>query len=311
MSSINNNFQPFFHLCNLCPRTCAADRINGKTGYCKTDAELHISSICLHRGEEPALGGEKGICNVFFSHCNMQCVYCQNHQISRNITDTQQRYINLSRATDKIINILNQGVTAVGFISPSHQIPWMMRIVEELHKQRYFPVIVFNTNSYDNAASIRMLEGLVDIYLPDFKYAFDDLAVELSDAPGYRDIALKSIREMYRQKGSTLISGENSPAESGIIIRHLVLPGLTENSKEAFRIIAEEISVNLHISLMSQYNPTESVRFHPSLSRPVYESEYLEVKNYIEQLGFHKGWFQEWGSRHHYNPDFTKEHPFE
>lgn len=296
--------------CTLCPRDCGIDRTKGDKGYCGLDDKIYISSICIHKGEEPPVSGPNGICNVFFSHCNMQCVYCQNFQISDNKFAANSYEMTLETAVNKIIDILDKGIPALGFVSPSHQIPQMLSIIEELHKRSYKPIIVYNSNGYDKVETLKELEGIVDVYLPDFKYCDSVLSKELSDAPDYPATALKAIKEMYRQKGSLLITNDSGYAESGLIIRHLILPGLAQNSIRLLGTITKEVSPEVHISLMSQYFPPKTLS--PSyLNYKITEEEYRLVTDEMERLGLYNGWLQEYDSQNNYRPDFNKEHPFE
>jgi putative pyruvate formate lyase activating enzyme len=297
--------------CSFCPRNCHKDRFLGETGYCHSDAGFNVSSVCIHKGEEPVISGKKGICNVFFSRCNMQCIFCQNYQISRNNENVVSYKMQLREILGRIIEILDTGVESVGFVSPSHFIPQVKIIIAGLNQIGRKPIIVFNTNGYDKVSTIRQLEGLVDVYLPDFKYMDDHLSELYSSAPEYSFYASKAILEMYRQRGSTIITNDNGYAESGLIIRHLVLPGHVENSLSVLRFIANEISTNVHISLMSQYYPNEFVKDHPHLGRGLSENEYSKVTHEMEKLGFTKGWIQELHSADFYNPDFSNSHPFE
>jgi len=297
--------------CSICPRNCHSDRFSGRLGYCGSDSSFNIASICIHRGEEPVIGGKEGICNVFFFNCNLQCIYCQNHQISNNQADRSRSTMNLDEVINRITGILDQGIHRVGFVSPSHVIPQVKVIIEVIENLGYKPVWVYNTNAYDKPGSIKGLEGLIDVYLPDFKYMDPALSRKFSDASDYPEIAAQSIKEMYRQKGSSLILSEDGAAESGIVIRHLILPGFIENSLDVLRYIAHEISPRLHISLMSQYYPTELVIDHPQLDRTINIKEYDRVKDEMESLQMFHGWVQELDSFHHYRPDFHKNHPFE
>jgi putative pyruvate formate lyase activating enzyme len=294
--------------CEACPRSCRADRAVA-AGYCRSGNGLEIASICLHRGEEPAISGERGICNIFFSHCNLQCVYCQNGQISRN--DAAVRRMSLDETVSAVARLLDEGAVSVGFVSPSHMIPQMRSIVEALRANGCRPVIVMNTNAYDRPGTIASLEDIVDVYLPDFKYMDHSLALELSNAWDYPEVALAAIREMFRQKGSNLALGDDGTASSGLIVRHLILPGQVENSKAVLRTIATELSPSVHLSLMSQYYPPPGIEGHPWLARTITRGEYEEVLDELERLGFHQGWVQELESQETYRPDFTKPHPFE
>jgi putative pyruvate formate lyase activating enzyme len=223
------------------------------------DDRIHVSSIVLHRGEEPPISGKKGVVNVFFPSCNMQCIYCQNWEIS--CRGTKGKVMSLDEVCDVIIGLLPQSENNLGFVSPSHFVLQMIMIVEELRKRGHFPTIIYNTNGYDLSETIRSLEGIVDVWLPDFKYSDDDLAVALSDALHYSHFALTAQKEMVYQVGTTLHTDENGIARRGIIIRHLVLPGFIENSLGVLQLIADNLSPNLHISLMSQYYPPDNPAF--------------------------------------------------
>jgi putative pyruvate formate lyase activating enzyme len=283
----------------------------GQTGYCGSGAGYHICSICIHRGEEPPIIGAKGICNIFFTGCNMQCLYCQNYQISREKNRLNNLNYTLDQVTDQVIRILNEGIEAVGFVSPTHFSSHVKTIIKRLHKSGYAPVMVYNTNAYDKVEIIKSLEGLIDVYLPDFKYLDSHIARKYSDAIDYPEYATKAIKEMYHQKGSTVVQNDNGQAVTGLIIRHLVLPGQSKDSIRILKWIAEELSPSVSISLMSQYYPTACVVNHPELGRKIKAEEYQKVMGEMENLGFHKGWIQDYESSVTYKPDFDKDHPFE
>ncbi len=295
--------------CNLCPQNCDANRFENETNFCRIDEKFHIASITIHTGEEPVLSGKKGICNVFFTHCNLQCIYCQNYQISNNNT-SGTHILSLQKIIEKIIDILDMGITHLGFVSPSHQIVQMIEIINELHRQNYFPTIIYNTNAYDKITTLKLIEPLIDIYLPDFKYSDDRLAEIYSQAPYYNDIATNAIFEMIRQKGNLLTFDKNGLANSGVIIRHLILPNHFENSINLLKTIAENFGTGITISIMAQYFPTEKVKNHPQLGRTLTESEYHQVIQAIDELGFENGFIQDLESAGCYQPDFEKENPF-
>ncbi len=297
--------------CTLCPRECKANRFRRSSGYCGTGAGFDIASICIHKGEEPVIGGSMGICNIFFRGCNLHCIYCQNHQISRPSRMNTGSIMDLTSVLDEIEVLLNQGVSTVGFVSPSHVVPQVKAIIEGLHSRGHNPVFVYNTNGYDKAETIRSLDGIIDIYLPDFKYISPLIAASYSDAYDYPEFALKSIKEMYFQKGSTLRTDDGGKALNGLLIRHLVLPGHASESKLVLKMIAEKLSTGINISLMSQYHPIPLVMNHSSLGRSLYHSEYESMVEAMEDLGFRNGWVQDMDSYLNYRPDFSKEHPFE
>jgi putative pyruvate formate lyase activating enzyme len=312
--------------CRLCPRECRADRSSRKPGYCRTGNGFAIASICIHRGEEPVIGGSAGICNIFFYGCNLRCIYCQNHEISQSTGEQftgkvlkanphgqflQVKEMSLTTILDKVEQILDDGISTVGFVTPTHVVPQVIAIIRGLKERGRKPVFVWNSNAYEKVEVLRALDGLIEVYLPDFKYSEPLLSKSLSDAPDYPGIALAAIKEMYRQKGSVVIKNEDGQAESGLVIRHLVLPGQVENSLGVLRLLAEEISTGVYISLMAQYHPTSIIKGHSSLDRTLYREEYERVKEELEILGFRKGYIQELDSAASYRPDFRKEHPFE
>jgi putative pyruvate formate lyase activating enzyme len=297
--------------CSICPRDCHADRTSPRLGYCQAGVGFAVDSIFPHRGEEPILSEPRGICNLFFSHCNMQCVYCQNYQISENRSPVARDHDDLVSIIKQIEAILATGIRLVGFVSPSHFVPQMKVIINTLKARGHDPVFVFNTNGYDRVETIRQLEGTIQIYLPDLKYMDNKLAATYSDTPNYVEHATAAVREMFRQKGSSVRLDDEGVMESGLIIRHLVLPGEVENSKAVLRFIADELSPSVHVSLMSQYYPTHRMATHPTLGRTVTKTEYNEVLHEFERLGFYRGWVQELTSPHHYRPDFLRDRPFD
>jgi putative pyruvate formate lyase activating enzyme len=297
--------------CTICPRACGVNRNAGQLGYCGSDAQYNIGSICIHRGEEPSISGPNGICNVFFSGCNLQCLYCQNYQISRRKGLRDHRRLTLEEVTEAIIRILDQGIDAVGFVSPTHFTPHVKAIIRQLNALGYKPITVYNTNGYDKVEILQSLEGFIDVYLPDFKYMNPVFAREYSDAHDYPEVAQKAILEIYRQKGSTVVLNDYGQAMTGMIIRHLVLPGQVKDSIDLLHWIASELSASVCISLMSQYYPTVCVTDHPVLGRRLSVSEYQQVLEKMEDLGFHKGWVQQHESAHLYHPDFRSENPFD
>jgi putative pyruvate formate lyase activating enzyme len=331
--------------CVACPRECRARRLDGQLGYCRAGAGFGIGSICVHRGEEPVVSGPNGICNVFFTHCNLQCLYCQNYQISRNLRPAIEHQLQFAEVLAAIERILDGGtphplaasprtegdggrrtregrekpnasshsalIRSVGFVSPSHCIPQMKALLRALEQRNPRPIFVMNTNAYDKVETLASLEGQIDVYLPDLKYMDAELASDLSHVSDYPIVATAALREMYRQKGSNLILDDAGRAVSGLIVRHLVLPGQIENSKRCLRWIAEELSPAVHLSLLAQYRPTPAVADHPDLGRRLRPDEYQQVLDELEALGFWRGWTQDLSSPDTYSPDFAQSHPFE
>jgi putative pyruvate formate lyase activating enzyme len=297
--------------CTLCPRECGADRFKGGTGFCKMDAGFNIASVCIHRGEEPVISGTGGICNIFFEGCNLRCIYCQNHEISQPGNVISQKETDPEKLLDQIVKILSDGINTVGFVSPSHVVPQVKLIIRGLNARGLKPLTVYNTSSYDKTETLRSLSDMIDIYLPDFKFATSSLALKYSEASDYPQVALKALKEMYYQKGSVLRVDEEGKAESGMLIRHLVLPGHVEESIKVLGLIAEELSPGVSLSLMSQYHPAFKAGNHPVLNRTLLRDEYETVVTAMNTMGFRNGWVQDMDSFQNYIPDFRKDHPFE
>ena len=215
-----------------------------------------VASVYAHKGEEPPISGSKGISNIFFAHCNLQCLFCQNHEISRSNVDASR--INL-RGVDEIVNAtaekLHQTENMVGLVSATQYSDIVPDIVEALHNRGLYPTVVYNSNGYESVEVLRKIAPYIDIYLPDFKYAVPDIARRYSNAADYPVVAGNAILEMYNQKGSSLPTDEDGLAFRGMIVRHLVLPGQTDNSISCLRWLAENISTNIYVSLMAQYFP--------------------------------------------------------
>ena len=299
--------------CTICPRDCHVDRGSDRLGYCQSSTGYSVSSVCAHKGEEPVLSGVNGICNIFFTRCNMQCVYCQNYQISRNHDPKTENPIELKDLIEQIEKLLDRGAHGVGFVSPSHFVPQMKVIINLLQVRNRDPVFVYNSNGYDRVETLEPLAGMIDVYLPDLKYADNELAQQLSDTPGYVERSQAALKEMFRQVGSELKLNAEGTAESGLLVRHLVLPGQVENSKRVLRFIADELDSSVWVSLMAQYYPTHLVSDagFQSLNRTVSREEYDQVLDEFYRLGFSNGFVQELGAANSYLPDFDKQTPFD
>lgn len=292
--------------CTLCPRACKIDRSKGEEGYCRLPAAIIMDCALAHHGEEPPLSGTNGAGTIFLSSCNLGCVYCQNYQISHNAQGKELTILQLARV---MLDLQKRGCHNVEPVTPTPQAPLVMEALCLARAQGLTVPFVYNCGGYENPDVIRMLDGMVDIYLPDFKYGLDEDAMLFSDAPGYPRFALASIREMVRQVGDKLHT-ENGVATQGIIIRHLVLPGRLENSKKALKLLKNEISINVPISLMSQYTPTIRVKSHAQLGRRITGAEYHEVLDYALDLGFENLFVQE-VSDDALTPDFNRDNPFD
>ena len=302
--------------CNLCPRHCAVDRSLSR-GFCQAPATPDVATICRHTGEEPPLVGKRGICNIFFAHCNLQCRFCQNRAISQCDIDSRLvRYHSVEEIVDRIAEVLPDTENIIGFVSPSHYANLLPPIIEALHSRGLYPTVVYNSGGYDDVATLRSLANYVDIYLPDYKYSDATLAAQLSHAADYPQRAAEALCEMYRQKGSSLHIDGQGLAFGGIIIRHLVLPGAIDNTLRCLDWIAENLSTRLHVSLMAQYYPPEEwlnsneCPADSPLRRTLSETEYQRVVEQFRSVGFYNGWIQELTSSNNYRPDFTQQNAF-
>lgn len=292
--------------CTLCPRACRVDRTKGEQGYCRLPADIIMDCALAHHGEEPPLSGTGGAGTIFLSSCNLGCIYCQNYQISHSAQGRSLTVLDLVRV---MLDLQKKGCHNVEPVTPTPQTPLIMEALCMARAQGLTVPFVYNCGGYENPDVIRMLDGMVDIYLPDFKYGLEEDALLYSDAPEYPHIAIQSIREMVKQVGDDLAI-EDGVATSGIIIRHLVLPGRLENSKEALRLLKNEISANVSISLMSQYSPTPKVHSHPQMGRRITRREYDEVLNFALKLDFENLFVQEVNDCT-LTPDFDCDHPFD
>ena len=295
--------------CRLCPRECGVDRRQAR-GFCGADDGLQVSAICLHRGEEPPVSGPRGIVNVFFAHCNLQCVYCQNGAISgREVEDSYVHYRSVQQVADRVCELLPQSSGLLGFVTAAHYAPFLPSIIEAVQRRGFSPTVVYNSGGYESETTLRSLEGWVDIYLPDFKYMQADLAQAYSHAADYPEVSQAALREMRRQVGGGLKVADGV-AYRGLVVRHLVLPGAVDNSLQCLEWLADEFPFGLHLSLMAQYFPPHD-QLPPPLDRPLQADEYASVVRRAEALGLTDGWIQELSSQQCYRPDFSRLSPFE
>jgi len=292
--------------CTLCPRACKVDRSQGELGYCQLPADIVMDCALAHHGEEPPLSGTGGAGTIFLSSCNLGCIYCQNYQISHYNRGQKLTVLDLAKI---MLDLQKRGCHNVEPVTPTPQTPLILEALCLARAQGLTVPFVYNCGGYENPDVIRMLDGMVDIYLPDFKYGLEEDALLFSNAPGYPRVGMASLREMVNQVGDDLLV-EDGIAVRGMIIRHLVLPGRLENSKEALRMLKNEISANVPISLMSQYSPIPGVQKHPQLGRRISHREYDEIVNFALQLDFENLFVQE-VSEEKLTPDFDRDHPFD
>ena len=296
--------------CICCGHICNVNRNKNKIGRCKIfeDANhIKTASHTLHFGEEPMLVGEGGSGTVFFSSCNLSCVFCQNHQIS---SDGVGEIIDIETLADYFLDLEKQGAENINLVSATHVIYPVLKGLKIAFEKGLDLPIVYNTNGYDTKELLDCLDGIVDIYLPDLKYVFDDKAFKYSRAENYFNTAINAIEIMKKQVGD-LVVNEKGIAEKAIIIRHLILPNNESDSYDVLIELKERGFLNTTISLMSQYNPKFQACNFESINRKLYKKEYDDLVDYALDLGFENLLIQEMESSDNYNPDFTKEKPFE
>ena len=297
--------------CDICPRECHVNRLEGERGFCRSDYLPIVASVCSHLGEEPVISGTRGSGTVLFGNCNLRCVYCQNHQISQPRTRQPLAESGFRALAERILYLQDElGCHNINFVSPSHLVPQLVRTVLEAVPLGLHLPLVYNTSSYDSLGSLRELDGIIDIYLADLRYGSDRLARKYSRAADYAGHARAAIREMYRQVGG-LVTDEAGLARRGLIVRHLVLPNGLAGSEASLTWLVEEVSPAVTVSIMSQYYPAHWALRIPALSRTLTTAEYSGVMGLVERLGLGNGWIQDMESSGNYLPDFTHDgHPF-
>lgn len=298
--------------CVICPRHCEANRLNEVYGFCRSGRNPLVAGVVPHFGEEPVLVGTHGAGNIFFGSCNLRCVYCQNWQISHpeNIKRQNTSEMPLDELANQMISLQNQGCHNINFVSPSHFAAQMVEAISLACDQGLHIPLVYNTNAYDDLETLRLLQGIIDIYLPDLKYSDDLTAIKYSQARNYMAISREAVLEMFKQVGF-LEMDEKGVARRGLIVRHLILPNEIAGTEETFRFLAEGLSKKVAISLMAQYYPTNKAKRIPLLSRKIRPSEYEEAMELLEKYDLENGWVQELEATDIYRPDFDKPAPFD
>lgn len=275
--------------CTLCPRNCGVDRTKGHFGYCKMPAELLAARAALHMWEEPCLVGDTGSGTVFFSGCNLRCVFCQNHTIAAGQTG---KAITIRRLSEIFLELQQKGAVNINLVTPTHYIPQIREALLLAKSEGLILPIVYNTGNYEKPESLRLLDGLIDIYLPDMKYYSDELADRYSHAGNYFSVACEGLAEMYRQVGPCQFD-DNGLLRKGIIVRHLVLPGQVRDSKRILHYLHDTYGDNIWISIMNQYTPLPHVSHIPELNRRVTSEEYDRLIDYALRLGIENAFIQE------------------
>lgn len=273
--------------CCLCPIKCGADRKNSK-GYCGGYENAKVALVSIHKWEEPSISGTKGSGTVFFSGCNMRCVFCQNHEISHSNFGKE---ISNERLAEIFIEQQNRNVHNINLVSGGHYIKNIVNALKLAKANGLAIPVVYNSNGYETVESLKMLNGLIDIYIPDIKYYSDEFAIKYSSAPNYFKTALNAVKEMYRQVGKNIFD-DNGIMQKGIIIRHLVLPSLKNDSMKVMDAIKESFGDNVYVSIMSQYVPVYRASEFKEINRRITTYEYEKVTDYFLEIGLKNGYVQ-------------------
>lgn len=276
--------------CTLCPRKCHVNRQAGQVGFCGQTAELTAARAALHYWEEPCISGSAGSGAIFFSGCNLQCVFCQNHDIA---LGKNGKIISFRRLTEIMMELQDKGAANINLVTGTHFIPQIALALSAAKTLGLIIPVVYNTSGYEIPSSLRLLEGLVDIYLPDLKYFSSALSADYSHAADYFQHASTAIAEMFRQTGTPVMDPDTGLMRRGVMVRHLLLPGETKDSKKILRHLHEAYGNDIYVSIMNQYTPLKHVEQIPALNRKVTEAEYSRVLVFAERLGIEQGFYQE------------------
>lgn len=286
--------------CTICPHNCKINRTKNP-GRCKSTDKIKIALYSIHNFEEPCISGEKGSGTIFFSNCNMNCVFCQNYEISQL---GRGKEITIEELANVMIKQQERNVQNINLVTPTSYALHIVEAIKIARKKGLKIPIVYNTNGYESVETLKLLEGYVDIYLPDLKYYYDDLAKKYSKVDNYFEIATKTIQEMYRQVGAPVLD-ENGVMKKGLMIRHLILPNEVQNSKKVLKWIKENIDSNVYVSIMAQYFPTYKAKEDKYLNRKLTTKEYSEIEQYLYLLNIENGYMQDLGKHEEeYVPDF-------
>lgn len=285
-----DNISDLLRRCTLCPRECGADRLHGQHGYCTMTAKIHAARAALHMWEEPCISGSNGSGTVFFSGCPLQCLYCQNREIALGKTG---KAVSVRRLAEIFLELQSKQAHNINLVTPTHFVPQIVSALHLAKKGGLRLPIVYNTSGYEKAETLRLLEGLVDIYLPDCKYAAAELGRRYSNAPDYFPVAKKALAEMFRQVGAPVFDRNTGLMKRGMIVRHLVMPGQTQDSKAVIEYLFQTYGNRIYISIMNQYTPISHFPEFPELDRALTDAEYDDVVDFAVSLGVENGFIQE------------------
>ena len=284
-------YKKYLTKCKICPHECNINRNEGQIGRCKSKDKVKIALYSTHNFEEPCISGEKGSGTVFFSNCNLNCVFCQNYEISQ---ESKGKEIEIEELADIFLKQQENDVENINLVTPTSYVPQIIEAIKIAKGKGLEIPIVYNTNGYEKIETLKMLEGYIDIYLPDFKYYYNDIAKRYSKVDNYFEVTTNSLKEMQRQVGTSVFD-ENGIMKRGMIIRHLVLPNYIENSKKVLKWIKENMNDDIYVSIMAQYFPTYKAKEIDELSRKLTNDEWEEIESYVEELGIENGFIQELG----------------
>ena len=287
--------------CMICPRNCKVNRLNGQKGYCRSSDKMKIALASVHKFEEPCISGTEGSGTIFFSNCNLKCIYCQNHDISQ---ENVGKEVSVERLAQIMLEQQNRNVNNINLVTPTMYVYQIIDSIKIAKENGLKIPIIYNSNGYENIDTIKMLNGYIDVYLPDLKYYLDEVAIKYSDAPDYFNIATKAIKEMYNQVG-TVKFDERGIIQKGVIIRHLILPNHIKNTKNILKWIKDNFDDKVFVSIMAQYFPTYKAKDDDLINRKLSIREYREIENYIYSLELKNGYMQELGKHEEeYVPKF-------
>ena len=277
--------------CEICPRKCKVNRNNNQIGWCKSTDRVKIGLYSTHYFEEPCISGDKGSGTVFFSNCTMNCIFCQNYEISQL---GKGKEISIEELANIFIKQQEKGVHNINLVTPTSYVYQIIEAIKIAKAKGLNIPIVYNTNGYENIETIKALNGYVDVYLPDLKYAEEKLATEYSGAKNYFEVATKAIKEMIKQVGNIKLN-EDGIIQKGVIIRHLVLPNHIENSKKVLLWIKQNLPNDIYVSIMAQYFPTYKAKENQKLNRKLTKKEWKQIEKYVEEIDIENGFIQELG----------------
>lgn len=287
--------------CKICPHKCKVNRLQNELGRCKCNSDVRIALASVHNYEEPCISGKNGSGTVFFSGCNLNCIYCQNYEISQ---ENKGKIISIEHLAEIFINQQSKNVNNINLVTPTMYVPQIIEAIKIAKNNGLKIPIIYNTNGYENVETIQKLNGYIDVYLPDLKYYSNEISKKYSKVDNYFEIATSAIKEMKKQVGNPIFD-KNGIIQKGVIIRHLILPNHLLNTKNILKYIKENFDEDTYISLMAQYFPTYKAKNDKLLCRKLTKKEYKEIEKFLYQIDLKNGYMQELGDHEEeYVPNF-------